>query len=115
MGRDKDLFWQLLDGERLLELAGRLQVELLGHPECAPVDAEGAAAAYVLVDLERLQRVRVDVVHVPARVVGADGDGGHVERTQATTDLRERLRFVGGVAREPETGRKALLLPYTVQ
>ena len=86
------------------EQRGRLQVVLGGELEGAPVDAEGLAAADVLVDLHGLARVHVVVLHEPVWLVRADGDGRHGEGSVLFPDLAEQLGAVAGVAPEPEAG-----------
>src|SRR5262249_47358204 len=84
----------------------RLLEGLVGQVERAPVDRHEEPAAHVAEEAEPLLRCRVAEPHHLGRHVGADGDGGQVERTQAPADLRQALP-VPGVAGEVEPLRSA--------
>ena len=97
------------------EGARRLVERFVGEREGAPVDADRASGGEVEMDLHRLGRVDVLLLHEPARLVGADRQQRQVEAAvrrslaagEARADIGEVLR-VAGVAGEEglEVGRE---------
>ena len=63
----------------------------------AEVHADAQGGTKVEVRLHGLRRIHVDVLHKPARLVGADGQQGEVDRGRALADLAEE-RHIAAVA-----------------
>ena len=77
-----------------------------GQLERAEVHADALGPSEIDVRLHRLLRIHVHGLHEPARLVGADGHQGQVERTEPPADVAEE-RAIRGVAGEvdPRAGR----------
>jgi hypothetical protein len=84
----------------------RFVERLVSHFEDAPVHAQRLASPDVAMDLQRLCRFDMLPAHEPARLVGADGQGGQIEGPEAAADFDEVRRVAGIAGKEDvEVGR----------
>src|SRR5213079_570001 len=67
----------------------RLVYSLRGQLKRAEVHRDAAAGAEIEVRLHRFSRIHVDVLHAPARLIGADRQERQVDRGEPRGDLPE--------------------------
>ena len=83
--------------QRVRQLADRLVDTLRRQLKGPEVHRDAPGGTEIEVCLHRLRRIHMDVLHEPARLVGADGQEREVYRRQAGPDLAE-VGAVAGVA-----------------